>query len=163
VAHKHWLFFGDETWWVGHPAFGMSQQNMWRKLSKAETLNQFYMPAGPSDEQLRAMLYTGDDDQWKTARSELKPFFYKYDFSKLDDRMDSVCQKHLQRIAMEHHGEEELLELLLTITVYLLGQCLYRCALPWDELEILTEYMAEYVVPGTAKNGKFAGNLSALE
>lgn len=208
VAHKHWLLFGEETWWVGtykpvpvcmvdrqvspesakssfflknltfyytststisgHPAiaahaFGISQQKMWRKLTKAETMNLFYMPAGPADEQRKAMLYTGDDDQWKTARSELTPFFYKYDFSKLDDRMDSVCQKHLQRIAMKHHGEEELLELLLTITVDLLCQCLYRCALPSDELDLLTDAMAEYVVPGTSKKGKFPGNLNALE
>jgi hypothetical protein len=168
VAHKHWLLFGEETWWVGHPAiaahaFGISQQKMWRKLTKAETLNLFYMPAGPANEQRKAMLYTGDDDNWKMSRAELTPFFYKYDFTKLDDRMDSVCQKHLQRIAMKHHGEEELLELLLTVTVDLLCQCLYRCALPWDELELLTEAMAEYVVPGTAKKGKFPGNTSALE
>ncbi len=71
--------------------------------------------------------------------------------------MDSVYQKHLQRIAMKHHGEEELLELLLTITVYLLCQCLYRCALPWDELEILTECMAEYVVPGDCHERKVCG------
>jgi hypothetical protein len=80
VAHKHWLFFGGETWWVGHPAiaahaFGISQQKMWRKLSKAETLNLFYMPAGPADQKRKAMLYTGDDDGWKATRSELKPFF----------------------------------------------------------------------------------------
>jgi len=166
VAHKHWLFFGNETWWVGHPAiaahaFGISQQKMWRKLTKDETLNLFYQSA--AEKQHKGMLYTGDDEGWKAARSELTPFFYKTDFTKLDDRMDSVCQKHLQRIAMKHHGEEELLELLLTVTVDLLCQCLYRCALPADELQLLTEAMAEYTVPGTTKHQKFPGNLDALD
>jgi hypothetical protein len=95
VAHKHWLFFGDETWWVCHPAiavhaFGMSQQKLSRKLSKAGTPNQFYMPAGPSNEQRKAILYTCDDEQWKTARSELMPFFYKYDFGWIPS-IKSIC------------------------------------------------------------------------
>jgi hypothetical protein len=77
--------------------------------------------------------------------------------------MDSVCQKHLQRIALKHQGEEELLELLLTVTVDLLCQCLYDCALPSDELDLLTEALTEYVVPGSKKKRKFPGNLSALE
>jgi hypothetical protein len=170
VAHKRWFFFGYETWWVGHPAlaahaFNPARQKAWRKLTKDETLRLFYLPGEMKADKREAMLYTGDDDGWRKARASLTPFFYKYDFTKLDERMDSVLQKHLRRVSMKHHGEAELLELLLTITVDLICQCLYRCALPWDELQILTECMAEYVTPGAINNTSsvYPGGLSSLE
>jgi hypothetical protein len=168
VAHKHWLFFGDETWWVGHPAiaahaFGVTQLKMWRKLTKTETMKLFYSPALPEDKERKAMLYTGDDESWRNARAALTPFFYTVDFSKLDERMDSIVQKHILKAANQHHGEAELLELLLTITVDLLCQCLYRCALPLAELKILTDCMAEYIVPGAANPAVYPGGLNSLE
>jgi hypothetical protein len=168
VAHKRYIFFGPETWWVGHPAlaahaFNPSRQKQWRKLTKDETLRLFYLPGESKADKRVAMLYTGDDDGWRNTRASLTPFFYKYDFTKLDERMDSVLQKHLRRVSMKHHGEAELLELLLTITVDLICQCLYRCALPEDELNVLTDCMAEYIVPGTTKKGKYPGGLNSLE
>jgi hypothetical protein len=109
------------------------------------------------------MLYTGDDESWRNARAALTPYFYKTDFADLDNRMDSVVQKHIMKAAMQHHGEAELLELLLTITVDLLCQCLYRCALPIVELKVLTSCMAEYIVPGAVQNSMYPGGLNCLE
>jgi hypothetical protein len=177
VAHKNWFFFGYETWWVGHPAiaahvFGASQQLMWRKLTLEETLKQERkaMLYTTLEETLKpkrkAMLYTGDDEGWRTARAALSPFFHKFDFAQLDDRMDSVVRKHLLRVTeREHHGAGELLELLLTITVDLLCHCLYGCTLPFAELQILTECMAEYVTPGAINNttSVYPGGLNSLE
>jgi hypothetical protein len=168
VAHKRYIFFGPETWWVGHPAlaahaFNPARQKAWRKLTKDETLRLFYLPGETKADKREAMLYTGDDEGWRNARASLTPFFYKYDFTKLDERMDSVLQKHLRRVSTKNHGEAELLELLLTITVDLICQCLYRCALPEDELNVLTDCMAEYIVPGTTQKGTYPGGLSSLE
>ena len=168
VAHKHWLFFGDETWWVGHPAiaahaFGISQLKMWRKLNKTETMQLFCSPSF-QERKCKDMLCTGDDEAWRSARVALAtPFFHTVDFADLDETMDSVVQKHILKAVNQHHGEAELLELLLTIAVDLLCQCLYRCVLPPIELKILTDCMAEYVAPGSAKQAVYPGGLNSLE
>jgi hypothetical protein len=168
VAHKHYFFFGAETWWIGHPAiaakaFAASQQKYWRKLTKDETLRLFYLPGETKKDKREAMLYTGDDEGWRLARANLTPFFYMHDFTKFDERMDAVLQKHLNRVVTQNHGEAEMLELLLMVTVDLLCQNLWHCTLPHDELVTLTEAMAEYIVPGTHKQSVYPGGLSALE
>jgi cytochrome P450 len=152
---------------VGHPAiaaqvFGMKQQKMWKKLDQQSTLKVFNFSI--QDEFLRkAMLYTGDDDRWRNARSELTPYFYKHDFSFHDLDMDSVVRKHLMNVSQTHHGETELLEVLIYITVDLLCQVLYRCELPEDELQILVEAIGEYTVPGSPKKDIFPGGMNALK
>ena len=166
VSTKKWVFFGDETWWVGHPAiaaqaFAPKNMKNWRKLTKDETLALFYM--SQEDRHRRnAMLYTGDDDGWKHARTGLTPFFYNYDFAEYDEKMDSCVAGHLKSAAQQEHPFE-LLSMTLKITVDLLCRTLYNCVLPEDELDILTSSLAEYIVPGTSTSKQFPGGLDALQ
>lgn len=152
---------------VGHPAiaahvFGMKQNKLWKKLSQESTLKLFNQ--GIDDEFSRkAMLYTGDDSRWRNSRSELTPYFYKHDFSLHDQDMDSVVRKHLATVSKTHHGETELLELLIYITVDLLCQVLYGCELPKDELKILVEAVGEYTVPGSPIKSVYPGGMNALK
>lgn len=164
VAHKQYVFFGDEIWWIGHPAlaqcvFSAANNKNWFKLDKSSVNKLVFAPETPRE----AMLYTGDDDRWRHARMDLTPFFYNSDFTKLDDQMDKVVQIHLKKTQMKKKGKAELLELMLYVTVDLLCQVLYGCELPSKELDILVDAVAEYTVPGTSRIGKFPGGLDALE
>jgi cytochrome P450 len=140
----------------------MKQQKMWKKLDQGSTLKVFGYSV--QDEFLnKAMLYTGDDERWRNARSELTPYFYRHDFSLYDQDMDSVVRKHLMNASHTHHGETELLELLIYITVDLLCQVLYGCELPEDELQILVEAIGDYTVPGSSIKRKYPGDMNALQ
>jgi hypothetical protein len=90
-------------------------------------------------------------------------YFYKHNFSLHDLDMDSVVRMHLVNVSQTHHGETELLEVLIYITVDLLCQVLYRCELPEDELQILVEAIGEYTVPGSPKKDIFPGGMNALK
>jgi cytochrome P450 len=141
----------------------MKQHKMWKKLDQQSTAKAFNLSI--QDELLReAMLYTGDDDRWRNARSELTPYFFKHDFSLHDLDMDSVVRKHLMNVSQTRHGETELLEVLIYITVDLLCQVLYGCELPEDELQLLVEAIGEYTAPGgSPKKGIFPGGMNALK
>jgi len=167
VGHKKWMFFGDETWWVGHPAlceqmFSAKNLKNWEKLSKTDTASVLYSPEAKGNER-QAMLYTGDDERWRTARYHLSPYFYNYDFKLLDSKIQGIVEKHLKRTVTECQGETELLELLLFITLDLLCQVLYDSALSHEDLSMLTYCMSEYIVPGTKFRGNYPGGLSCLE
>jgi len=163
VGWKKWFFFGDQLWFIGHPAmakavFAGNVQKDWFKLDKAQTQAFFYQKPVPRD----GMVYAGDSDAWKHSRMELSPYFYKYDFALLDEKMDFVVKKHLSNMAAQHHGSGEMLELLFYITVDLICKCLFDCSLPPNELDILVDSLAFYVSSTTEKE-KFPGGLSALE
>jgi cytochrome P450 len=164
---RQFLFYGDEIWLAGHPAiaahvFGMKQNKMWKKLDQESTLK--VLNSTVQDETLRkAMLYTGDDERWRNARSELTPYFYRHDFSLHDKDMDAIVRKQLMNASRDNPGETELLELLIYITVDLLCQVLYGCELPEDELLILVEAIGEYTVPGTLIKRVYPGGMNALK
>jgi len=167
VIYKKWILFGDELWWVGHPAiaehvFSPSQSKNWFKLDKTETNKAFYLNES-KQAQRTAMLYTGDDQRWRTARYHLSPYFYNSDFSKLDKKMSNIVKKHIERIVTENKGETELLELCLFITIDLLCQVLYDSALNEEDLTLLTYCMAEYIVPGTKYRGKYPEGMNCLQ
>jgi len=167
VAHKKWLFFGKETWWVGHPALAekmFSAKNLknWKKCTKSEVSSLLY-GSESSENARQAMLYTGDDERWRTARYHLSPYFYNYDFKLLDSKMKSIVDKHINRTVTECGGEIELLELMMFITLDLLCQILYDSVLSHEDLSMLVYCMSEYIVPGTKFRGKYPGGMNCLE
>lgn len=167
ISYKKWILFGDEMWWVGHPAicahvFSPQQAKNWYKLDKTQTNSAFYRSES-NDAQRVAMLYTGDDQRWRTARFHLSPYFNNFDFKTLDKKMSGIVKKHIEKVVTESKGECELLELCLFITIDLLCQILYDSALNDEDLSLLTHCMSEYIVPGTTYRGKYPGGLNCLE
>lgn len=153
VANKKWLFWGDETWWVGHPSivaqvFSHRNIRLWRKLTKDEVFSLFYL-SNPDKGKQNAMLYTGDDDGWRHIRTALTPFFYTHDMSEYDNVMDATVASHLKEAASTQHPVE-LISTTLKITVDLLCRILYSCELSKDDLSKLTSALAEYIVPSAA-------------
>jgi len=154
---RRFVFFGREIWTVGHPAvvkhiFG-SKANLWYKVDKV-TLNQILFTKGSAN---NAMLYTGDDANWKNTRHSLSPYFMLSNFEKINELVDTIVNKHLVRLLRYRNGRAELLELMLFVTVDLLCQTLYGASLALDDLTVLVESLAEYTVPATAHRGTYDG------
>eukprot|EP00527_Entomoneis_sp_CCMP2396_P003266 CAMPEP_0198143720 /NCGR_PEP_ID=MMETSP1443-20131203/9827_1 /TAXON_ID=186043 /ORGANISM="Entomoneis sp., Strain CCMP2396" /LENGTH=545 /DNA_ID=CAMNT_0043806999 /DNA_START=177 /DNA_END=1814 /DNA_ORIENTATION=+ len=161
ISYKKWIFFGDEMWWVAHPAitahvFSPVSSKNWFKVNKTQANDAFYMKESAEGKRT-ALLYTGDDQRWRTARYHLTPYFYNTDFTTLDDKVCAIVKKHIDRLVVEGGGHTELLEFLLLITIDLLCQVLYDSVLSQEDLGVLTHCMAEYIVPGTKYRGDYDG------
>jgi cytochrome P450 len=167
AGFKTKFLFGDELWFVGHPAiceqaFGGKTQRMWTRLSKRETLKVLMQGKEVGGERL-GMLYAGSGENWRNARGDLTPHFYGTDFSSMDSKMDEIVRKHLQDVSKRNHAAEELLQITFTMTTDLLCQLLYGCVLPPVELGILVDSLGEYIVPGSSSSMTYPGGLNAQQ
>lgn len=150
LGWKRYLLFGREQWIAGHPAivkaiFGKDHAH-WFRLPQTETKEFYYQPTGGNLN--IAMLYTGTDKRWRTARQHMAPFFYNTDFTALDPKIDSIVQKHLNEILVKKSGTSELLTFTLRTTIDLVVQLLYGIELLGKDFELLVASLSDYIVPG---------------
>lgn len=162
TGFRRGIFAGREIWCAGHPALAkhiFTSPRLWHKISKPDLNAMAFMADVPN----KAMLYTGDSAEWKHARQAWSPFFLQTDFSTFDEKIDEIVEKHLVRLLKYRDGKCELLELIMFVTVDLLCQVLYGALLPQQELNILTECLAEFTVPSTVYRGKYPGGLGCYD